>query len=120
MNCFAFVCVSQGQEVLSGSQRIHCKELLIQRIKDFKYDTKSFQHFTETFRYIYVPSTTGPSVRCYELIIKHIFSAFSCRCEAPPRGGFGAGLERIVTLYLGLPDIRIASLFPRDPDRLFP
>ncbi|KAM3401264.1 hypothetical protein ACQJBY_005809 [Aegilops geniculata] len=81
----------RGQEVLSGSQRIHCKELLVQRIKESKYNTKSFQHFTETFR-----------------------------CGAPPRGGFGAGLERIVALYLGLPDIRIASFFPRDPDCLFP
>ncbi|MCP4294245.1 MAG: hypothetical protein GY786_01410 [Proteobacteria bacterium] len=37
-----------------------------------------------------------------------------------PHGGFGAGLERVTMLYLGLYDIRKATLFPRDPSRLAP
>jgi aspartyl/asparaginyl-tRNA synthetase len=29
-------------------------------------------------------------------------------------------LERIVMLWLGLPNVRLASLFPRDPNRVAP
>lgn len=34
--------------------------------------------------------------------------------------GGGIGLERVVMLYLGLGNIRKASLFPRDPKRITP
>jgi len=37
-----------------------------------------------------------------------------------PHGGGGIGLERVVMLFLGLPNIRKASWFPRDPKRLAP
>lgn len=30
------------------------------------------------------------------------------------------GLERVVMLFLGLPNIRKVSLFPRDPSRITP
>ena len=39
---------------------------------------------------------------------------------APPHAGCGFGLERVVFLYLGLDNIRRASLFPRDPKRCAP
>lgn len=39
---------------------------------------------------------------------------------APPHGGAGVGLERVVMLYLNLGNVRKASLFPRDPLRLVP
>ncbi|KAE8797792.1 hypothetical protein D1007_27072 [Hordeum vulgare] len=81
----------RGQEVLSGSQRIHDKSLLIKMIDERGYNKTTFQQFSNTFG-----------------------------CGAPPRGGFGVGLERLVMLYLGVPDFRIASLFPRDPGRLAP
>lgn len=42
------------------------------------------------------------------------------RYGAPPHGGFGVGLERVVMLFCGLGNIRKASLFPRDPRRLNP
>lgn len=42
------------------------------------------------------------------------------RYGAPPHGGFGMGLERMVMLFLGLDNIRKTSLFPRDPQRLKP
>ena len=35
----------------------------------------------------------------------------------PPHGGGGVGLERVVFLYLGLDNVRKASMFPRDPSR---
>ena len=37
-----------------------------------------------------------------------------------PHAGCGFGLERVVFLYLGLDNIRRASLFPRDPKRCAP
>ena len=42
------------------------------------------------------------------------------RYGTPPHGGFGAALERVVMLFCALKNIRMASLFPRDPQRLRP
>ena len=50
--------------------------------------------------------------------IKGYIDAF--RHGALPHGGGGVGLERVVMLFLGLPNIRLASFFPRDPKRLAP
>lgn len=40
------------------------------------------------------------------------------RHGAHPHGGAGIGLERVVFLYLGLDNVRKASMFPRDPNRV--
>lgn len=42
------------------------------------------------------------------------------RYGAPPHGGCGVGLERVVMLFCGLDNIRKTSMFPRDPKRLEP
>ena len=66
-----------------------------------------------------------------ELLIKTIESkgasveALSAYVDAmrhgmPPHGGGGVGLERVVFLYLGLDNVRKASMFPRDPTRVRP
>lgn len=81
----------RGEEVVSGSRRIHCRDLLLQRISMCGIANDSLAYFTDSFQY-----------------------------GCPPRGGFGAGFERIVMLYCGLSNIRLASLFPRDPQRLKP
>lgn len=44
----------------------------------------------------------------------------SYRYGAPPHGGFGVGLERVVMHFCGLNNIRKTSLFPRDPLRIAP
>ncbi|KAK2993039.1 hypothetical protein RJ640_003079 [Escallonia rubra] len=44
----------------------------------------------------------------------------SFRYGAPPHGGFGVGLERVVMLFCALNNIRKTSLFPRDPQRIAP
>lgn len=41
-------------------------------------------------------------------------------CGMPPHGGFAIGLERLLMQLLGLPNIRLATLFPRDLTRLSP
>ena len=38
----------------------------------------------------------------------------------PPHGGFGMGLERVTQKFIGLSNIKEASLFPRDINRLAP
>jgi nondiscriminating aspartyl-tRNA synthetase len=42
------------------------------------------------------------------------------RYGMPPHGGFAIGLERFLMQLLGLPNIRLATLFPRDLARLSP
>jgi aspartyl-tRNA synthetase len=37
-----------------------------------------------------------------------------------PHAGAGIGLDRVVFLYLGLDNVRKASMFPRDPNRCCP
>jgi aspartyl/asparaginyl-tRNA synthetase len=37
-----------------------------------------------------------------------------------PHAGAGIGLDRVVFLYLGLDNVRKASMFPRDPKRITP
>jgi len=50
--------------------------------------------------------------------IKDYIEAF--KYGAPTHAGAGFGLERIVKFFCNLHNIRKASLFPRDPQRLTP
>lgn len=85
----------RGQEILSGAQRIHNHTLLKERMKaqDPPVDAE------------------GAGLRDYVEGFRH-----GCR----QHGGAGLGLERIVSFWLGLPNVRLASAFPRDPGRLAP
>ncbi|GAB7356019.1 hypothetical protein MBLNU459_g6640t1 [Dothideomycetes sp. NU459] len=85
----------RGQEILSGAQRIHDAAFLSKRMKE---------HVTPVD-----PQSDG---------FRDYVNAFKYGC--PPHAGGGIGLERIVMLWLGLPNVRLASLFPRDPSRLMP
>lgn len=81
----------RGQEILSGAQRIHDPELIVERAKHWGIDPTEIEAYIESFKY-----------------------------GAMPHGGGGIGLERVVMLFLGLPNIRKAAWFPRDPKRLSP
>jgi aspartyl-tRNA synthetase len=81
----------RGQEILSGAQRVHEPDLLEERAKAWGIDVSTIQDYVNSFR-------NG----------------------ALPHGGGGIGLERVVMLFLGLPNIRKAAWFPRDPKRLTP
>ena len=48
------------------------------------------------------------------------FYVDSFRHGISPHAGAGIGLDRVVFLYLGLDNVRKASMFPRDPSRLTP
>ena len=81
----------RGQEIISGAQRIHEAEMLKVRAVAKEMKVETIQEYVDSF--------------CL---------------GALPHGGFGVGLERVVMLFLGLYDIRKASAFPRDPQRLSP
>ncbi|KAG0244433.1 aspartate--tRNA ligase dps1 [Actinomortierella wolfii] len=81
----------RGEEVLSGAQRIHDPDFLIERAKAHGVDPASIKSYIDAFR-----------------------------MGAPPHGGGGIGMERVVMLYLDLGNIRRVSMFPRDPKRLEP
>lgn len=76
----------RGEEILSGGQRIHLADMLIDRMKEAKINPDSMKDYVDGFRW-----------------------------GCPPHGGGGIGLERVVMLLLKLGNIRWASLFPRDP-----
>lgn len=81
----------RGEEILSGAQRIHDPEFLIERAKHHAVDLEKIKAYIDAFR-------------------------FGC----PPHAGGGIGMERVVMLYLGLDNIRKTSMFPRDPKRITP
>lgn len=88
-NCFdVFI---RGQEICSGSQRIHTYNKLMEVLEHREISPESLKSYLDSFKY-----------------------------GAPPHGGFGIGLERLVQFLLGLPDVREVSMFARDPSRLVP
>jgi len=79
----------RGQEVCSGGQRIHIAKDLRKSMADAGIE---------------------------EFGMEEYLSAFDL--GAPPHGGAGLGLERILAWTLELGDVRYASLYPRDPKSL--
>ncbi|MCJ1474556.1 hypothetical protein MMC13_003215 [Lambiella insularis] len=85
----------RGQEIVSGAQRIHNPTMLAERMQSMEPPLD--------------PESDG---------FKHYVNAFRMGCA--PHGGGGFGLNRITMLWLGLGNIRQATLFPRDPGRKAP
>ncbi len=79
----------RGLEVLSGSQRINDYKQLVESIKSRGMNPDNFEMYLQAFKY-----------------------------GMPPEGGFSFGLERITMHVLNLANIREASLFPRDMERV--
>jgi aspartyl-tRNA synthetase len=83
--------VYKGLELSSGGQREHRHDVIVAQIKAKGYDVEALKWFTEPFRY-----------------------------GVPPHGGYSFGIERFVAYLLGMPNIKEAALFPRDPETLQP
>lgn len=79
----------RGLEWLSGGRRVNDYQQLKQHVKLWKMDPKKISMFLEAFRY-----------------------------GVPPEGGFAFGAERITMQILQLSNIREASMFPRDMERV--
>jgi len=79
----------RGLEILSGSQRIHEYNKLVEAMKKKGVNPDNFGMYLMAFKY-----------------------------GMPPEGGFSFGLERLTMKLLELTNVREASLFPRDMERI--
>ncbi len=79
----------RGREWLSGGRRINDYAQLMQHVEQWGMDPAKIEMFLEAFRY-----------------------------GAPPEGGFAFGAERMTMQILELKNIREATLFPRDMNRI--
>src|SRR6059036_979505 len=89
--CRAFDMIYNGLEVSSGTQRIHLPSLLISRLKAKGLNPESFKSYVDAFRY-----------------------------GAPYHSGWSIGLERLTMKITGRENIREATMFPRDRNRITP
>lgn len=82
--------IGRGVEWISGGQRINNYQQLQEKIKSKGQDPANYElPYGQTFKY-----------------------------GMPPEGGFAIGMERITQNILGLENVRQASLFPRDMERV--
>ena len=78
-------------ELSSGGRRLHNPEQLKSRLKEQDLDPTSFEEHLKTFGW-----------------------------GMPPHSGWGLGLDRLMTVLIGIDNVREVVLYPRDPDRLRP
>lgn len=87
----SFDFIYRGLEILSGAQRIHKPEMLIESLQKKGLDPKGFEFYINAFK-----------------------------CGAPPHAGWSMGLERLTMRITGAQNIRECVLFPRDRKRITP
>jgi len=87
----SFDLLMNGLEITTGSQRIHNYNQLVENMEKSGINPSDFEGYLMAFKY-----------------------------GMPPHGGFGIGAERLTARFLNLPNIRQASLFPRDCNRYKP
>jgi aspartyl-tRNA synthetase len=89
--CESFDLMFGELEITSGSTRINRKDELVERMKKQGLNPEAFDYHLRVFDY-----------------------------GVPPHAGFGLGLERFLMTLTGVENIRDATLYPRDIDRLAP
>lgn len=87
----SFDLLFRGTELITGGQRLHLYADYLAALEKANLPVEPFKSYLEAFRY-----------------------------GMPPHGGFAIGLERLLMQLLGLPNIRLTTLFPRDQKRLVP
>lgn len=85
----SFDLLFRGLEITTGGQRIHSVDTLKEKLEAKGMDPKNFDFYFQTFRY-----------------------------GIPPHGGWGMGLERLTAKFCGLTNVKEATLFPRDMNRI--
>ena len=85
----SFDLLFRGIEITTGGQRRHDYQNLIDGIKMKGLDPEKFSYYLQAFKY-----------------------------GMPPHGGWGMGLERLTAKFLGLANVKEATLFPRDINRI--
>jgi len=79
----------RGVEITTGAQRIHDYDTLVRSLEGRGMPVDNFSFYLEAFKY-----------------------------GMPPHGGLGFGLERFTAKLLNLDNIKMATLFPRDLNRI--
>lgn len=79
----------RGLEINSGAQRIHDYDMLVEKIKAWGMDPEKFSYYLQAFKY-----------------------------GMPPHGGCSTGLERFTARMLEIPNVKEATAFPRDMNRI--
>ncbi len=85
----SFDLLFRGIEITTGGQRVHNHDLLVEKIKGKGLNPENFQFYLQAFKY-----------------------------GMPPHGGLGMGLERLTAKMLGIDNVKEATLFPRDLNRI--
>jgi len=83
--------IFRGVEMSSGGQREHRYDKILEQVKIKGMNPQSVAWFADFFKW-----------------------------GVPPHGGFALGIERLTMQILGLENVREATLFPRDTERLTP
>jgi nondiscriminating aspartyl-tRNA synthetase len=81
----------RGIEITTGAQREHRLEVLLEQAREKRVETEPIQYYLDFFRY-----------------------------GAPPHGGFGFGLTRLLMQMLGQDNVREVTFLYRGPNRLEP
>lgn len=87
----SFDLLFRGLEITTGGQRINEKDILMRSMLAKGLNPALYSSYLESFKY-----------------------------GAPTHGGLAIGLERLTAQILALSNVRLASLFPRDQQRLLP
>ena len=87
----SFDLIFRGTELVTGGQRLHRYEDYLAALEKAQLPVEPFESYLEAFRY-----------------------------GMPPEGGFAIGLERLLMQLTGVANIRLATTFPRDLNRLTP
>jgi len=85
----SFDLLFKGVEITSGGQRFNDYDELVASMKSKGLDPKDFEFYLEAFKY-----------------------------GMPPEGGLGMGLERLTARLLDIDNVKYATLFPRDLNRI--
>ena len=85
----SFDLLFRGVEITTGGQRVHDVELLKQKAIAKGLNPENFSFYLQAFNY-----------------------------GIPPHGGWGMGLERLTAKFCGVQNVKEATLFPRDMNRI--
>lgn len=85
----SFDLLFRGVEITTGGQRRHDYQNLIEGIKMKGLEPEAFSYYLQAFK-----------------------------SGMPPHGGWGMGLERLTAKFLGVENVKEATLFPRDINRI--
>lgn len=87
----SFDLLFRGLEVTTGSQRIHDYDMQVEKLKRFGLNPEDFESYLQMHKY-----------------------------GIPPHGGLAIGLERLTARTIGLDNVKEASMYPRDINRVTP